>query len=237
MTEDGRLIRLYPVPSRLMDDTTQFRKWEWIEAEIHKTNSDHRRESHRIRIDTLERISDPLPTSREWLARRAYLDRLELFTSFAALDRARVERGVTLGLLKPAKIIALEITEARHPEWTPDELAKLSHAQSQGNLIGDPGEAALRPLRKLPHDFHYFYEDADGTPRRHKISDWEAGALYWNVTSAHGRDWQAPFRARLEASLLGKDLMFLMGTLHRFEDQWLIVSLIYPPMRRQASLL
>jgi hypothetical protein len=23
--------------------------------------------------------------------------------------------------------------------------------------------------------------------------------------------------------------MFLMGTIHRFPDQWLIVSLIYPP--------
>ncbi len=26
--------------------------------------------------------------------------------------------------------------------------------------------------------------------------------------------------------------MFLMGNIHRFQDQWLIVSLIYPPKQR-----
>lgn len=30
--------------------------------------------------------------------------------------------------------------------------------------------------------------------------------------------------------MLSKDMMLLMGTMHRFPDQWLGVSLIYPPM-------
>jgi hypothetical protein len=72
---------------------------------------------------------------------------------------------------------------------------------------------------------------------RHKISDWEAGALYWNVARNHGEDWQTPFRKKLERELLQRDLMFLMGTLHRFPEQGLIVSLIYPPKRLQQSLL
>jgi hypothetical protein len=33
------------------------------------------------------------------------------------------------------------------------------------------------------------------------------------------------------------DLMFLMGTIHRFPNQWLIVSLIYPPKPRALRLL
>jgi hypothetical protein len=42
--------------------------------------------------------------------------------------------------------------------------------------------------------------------------------------------------------LMSKDLSFLMGTIHRFPDQWLIVSLIYPPKQKvpigdQHSLL
>jgi hypothetical protein len=66
---------------------------------------------------------------------------------------------------------------------------------------------------------------------RHKIVDWEAGALFWNVHGDHGPNWESPFRAKLEHELPAKDLMFLMGTIHRFPDQWLIVSLIYPPKR------
>jgi hypothetical protein len=31
--------------------------------------------------------------------------------------------------------------------------------------------------------------------------------------------------------LPSRDLMFLMGTIHRFPDKWLIVSLLYPPRR------
>jgi hypothetical protein len=53
----------------------------------------------------------------------------------------------------------------------------------------------------------------------------------------HGEDWQTPFRKKLDRELLQRDLMFLMGTLHRFPEQWLIVSLIYPPKRLQQSLL
>ena len=61
-----------------------------------------------------------------------WLDRLHLYTAFAELDRARVSHGVTLGLLKPAEILSLEIEPARYANWTDDERAKLLQAQNQG---------------------------------------------------------------------------------------------------------
>jgi hypothetical protein len=30
--------------------------------------------------------------------------------------------------------------------------------------------------------------------------------------------------------------MFLMGNQHRFQDQWLIISLVYPPKRKPAEV-
>lgn len=59
MTTDGRLLRLYPVPFRLMHDQSQFKKWQWIEADIEKSRDDHRPESHRIRADTISVLGDP----------------------------------------------------------------------------------------------------------------------------------------------------------------------------------
>jgi hypothetical protein len=106
-------------------------------------------------------------------------------------------------------------------------------------------DVRVEQLRKAPFDFHYRYvcDTPDGEKEhKHKIVDWEAGALFWNCRRDHGIDWEAPFRAKLEGQLGGKDLMFLMGNQHRFQDQWLIISLIYPPKRtpvddRQMSLL
>ena len=36
-------------------------------------------------------------------------------------------------------------------------------------------------------------------------------------------------RAKLEQELPSKDLLFLLGTIHRFPGQWLLISVIYPP--------
>lgn len=105
--------------------------------------------------------------------------------------------------------------------------------QQQGNLFQE-ADRDFRLLRKLPFDFHYRYECAssgESKTYRHKIVDWEVGALYWNVHRKHGDAWETPFRAKIESYLPGQDLLFLMGTIHRFPDQWLIVSLLYPPKR------
>ncbi|MGE3600986.1 MAG: hypothetical protein AB7N70_36185 [Dehalococcoidia bacterium] len=67
--------------------------------------------------------------------------------------------------------------------------------------------------------------------------DWEAGALYWKVRQDAPEDWERLLRQKLEQQLPSNDLMLLMGTIHRFPDQWLIVSLIYPPREKNLRLL
>ena len=91
-------------------------------------------------------------------------------------------------------------------------------------------QRSLKLLKKLPYDFHYHYEceGPDGVMlHKNKLVDWEAGALYWNV---HRRpDWQEAFRQKFLHEFAQRDLLFLMGTIHRFPDQWLIVSALYFP--------
>ena len=222
-----------------MNDQSQFRKWQWIEADIEKSRDDHRPESHRIRADTIACLGAPIPTTDSWAARRAQLALIEQFQSFTALEQARVARGVTLGLVPAGHVLALEISAAKQPEWTPDELQKLIQQQVQGDLFADPEAAALRTLRKIPFNFHYRFRASSepiGHENRLKIVDWEAGALYWNVRQKHGDDWERPFRDKFWKALPASDLMLLMGTIHRFPDQWLIVSVIYLPKRLQQSL-
>jgi hypothetical protein len=239
MRENGELIRLYPVPFRLVNDDQQFKKWQWVNVRVEKSKKDHRPESYKIFVDTIRCDTSPLSTSDQWRARRLHLDKLEIFQDHAALEIARVERGITLGIVRPARILGLDIRPTAQPDWTDQERVNLLQMQKQVDLFDDSDDVSLRQLRKIPYDFHYRYECEmlDGTTAeyRHKVVDWEIGALYWNVSREHGKYWEAPLRKKIENELPGKDLMFLMGTIHRFPDQWLIVSLIYPPKQRPEA--
>jgi hypothetical protein len=186
-------------------------------------------------VDNLHCDGAELATANQWLARRPWLDKLPVFGSFADMESSRQADGTTLALLRPGRIVGLDITPVANPAWTEDEKAKLVRLQQQGNLFDDTDKGSVAQLRKLPYDFHYRYEcqTPDGPVEgRHKIVDWEIGALYWKVHQKHGAKWEQPFRDKLEKFLPVQDLMFLMGTIHRFPDQWLIVSLIYPPKQR-----
>ena len=234
INESGDLIRIYPMPFRLVGDEQKFKKWQWIAARIEKASNDHRPESHKIYIDTIECDDAPIPSGDAgWRVRRQWLNKMSRFADFAAVEANRVAHGATLALLQPKRIVALDIKAASSPEWTEEEKEKLLQMQSQGDLFNADDEGKrLKLLKKIPFDFHYRYEcEADGQTYgyKHKLVDWEVGALYWNVRSRYGENWEAPFRKKLEEQLPAKDLLFLMGTIHRFPDQWLIVSLIYPP--------
>ncbi|WP_371431643.1 hypothetical protein [Novosphingobium sp.] len=232
MTQAGEFIRLYPVPFRLIRDNQQFKKWQWISAHIRKAAKDHRPESHTISVDTITLDGKPISTKNNWAARRIELGKPPMFEDFATLESARKIQGNTLALLRPSRIDHLEITKADSPAWTEEELKKLVKNQIQGGLFDEQDDREVRLLRKLPYNFYYHYEcvvNGETHKYRHKIADWEAGALYWHCVDKHGQGWEVPFREKLEVELPAKDLQFLMGTIHRFPDQWLIISLIYPP--------
>jgi hypothetical protein len=235
MEEGGQLIRLFPVPFRLVDDERQFKKWQWITVRVAKAPNDHRPESHKLFVDTIVCEGEPISTKHAWEARRAALAPITACDDFSSLDAARLRNGATLGLLRPDRIRGLEITPAEQPDWTPEERAKLVQHEKQGDLFDEADAKRIATLRKVPFDFHYRYVCANGGSEveyRHKIADWEAGALYWTCRRRYGSSWEKPFRTKLGEELPAADLMFLMGTIHRFPHQWLIVSLIYPPKRR-----
>lgn len=237
MDERGNLIRLFPVPFRMVAKDQQFKKWQWISTKIRKASADHRPESHNIMVDTI--VGGPMvSTKREWDERRALISKIPLFSSFQEIDAEQKADNTSLALLKPTRITKLEIVAVSNPDWTDAELAKLVQEQKQGGLF-DEGKPDVRALRKLPFDFYYHHEcntPAGPVKHRHKIVDWEAGALFWNCYSRYGDCWEVAFRKKMEAQLPTFDLMFLMGNIHRFQNQWLIVSLIYPPHQKQGTL-
>lgn len=240
INQDGIMRRLYPVPFRMIEDSKKFKKWQWVQARIKKSSTDHRAESHRLYVDTIICL-DEIDTKNEWASRREWINRIPAFDTL----HHNSKDGFSLTLLRPKELIGLEIIESRHPDWTEEEKAKLTRLQMQGNLFQeDVASKQIIELRKVPFDFYYRHlcDTPEGQREyKHKIVDWEAGALFWTCLKKYGEKWETPFREKLYKQFKNKDLMFLMGNLHRFQNQWLIISLIYPPRQRpsddrQASL-
>jgi hypothetical protein len=243
LEDGGGLIRLYPVPFRLIQDDRQFKKWQWVNLRIEHAKKDHRTESHKVFVDTIDCEEAALGTGRNWRERRSAIETVPVFPDFDAIEAQRQKDNTTLAFVKPSTIQGLDITKSDRPDWTDDEKSKLIALQQQGDFFDDGERKEISQLRKLPFDFHYRYEchvDGEKKQYRHKIVDWEVGALFWNVKKAHNDNWEKPFREKMETFMKQRDLMFLMGTIHRFPDQWLIISLIYPPTLpsepRQGSL-
>lgn len=236
INEQGMMRRLYPIPFRMLAGNQQFKKWQWIDVRIEKSSKDNRQESHKVFVDSIV-CKDTIETKGNWGARRQWLDKIPCFDSFDALEQERQRSGLSLALLRPKKLLGLDVIKARNNDWTEEEKAKLLRDQMQYDLFSESeAKQQLQQLKKIPFDFYYSYEfeDEEGHIKKiqHKIVDWETGALYWNCKKSHGMDWEKPFRQKLEQEFRSKDLMFLMGNLHRFQHQWLIISLIYPPMQK-----
>lgn len=225
INKEGNLRRLYPVPFRLLDGSQKFEKWEWITSDLHKATDDHRPESHQLHIDTLKRTGRKVTTADYW-KNRIHVIAKNLVPGFVNLEDRRQATGETLGFIGPVEIVDLEITEADKPDWTEEDVKKLT----QESLFDDELKKNLKPLKKLPHEFRYVYRVGNSpTEYKHMVTDWEAGALYWNCVRSHGNEWKTPFIEKLVHEFSTKDLYFLMGTVHRFPSTWLIVGLYYPP--------
>jgi hypothetical protein len=235
INEEGVMRRLYPIPFRLISESQQFKKWQWIDVRIEKSNKDNRPESYKIYTDGLV-CNDLIKTKKLWLERRKWIEQIPCFDTFSSLKEANRQKGISLALLRPSKINGLLISKARQQDWTEEEKSKLLQAQMQDDIFTEnQAKAQIKQLRKIPYDFYYEYQCNGSTndEHRHKIVDWEAGQLFWNCHRSHGSNWENPFRAKLIDDLGNKDLMFLVGNIHRFQEQWLIISLIYPPKQTQ----
>lgn len=226
INEAGQMRRLFPVPYRLLEGDRQFAKWQWVTAKMKRATDDNRPESYRVFTDTID-CGELMPTTHAWEERRRWLERVPTAESFAVLEQDRLDTGRTLGLIR-ADDVRLEITEREATDWTTAERAKLLQHESAPQLaFTEEPQEQLKVLRKLPFDFRYVYRSG-GVECRHKIADWEAGALYWNCVRQYGEaGWREKLSQRLE--MRGRDLWLLMGTIHRFPNQWLITSIIYPP--------
>ena len=223
ITNDGKWIRLFPIPYRYMSGNQRFRKYQWIEVDTKKSTSDVRQESYEVNIDTLKIISDTLPTNNYWQARKEIVLPL-LSESLCYLKRMRKQTSVTLGLFKP-RIIHKLVIEHDTSDWTPAEKQKLLQYS-----IYDKNP--LKPLEKIPYRFSYKFSCDELGCKRHKLIciDWELGEAYRKWKREYGDNWKWQIINKFETDMVFKyNTHFFVGTIHGHPHTWIIIGLFYPP--------
>jgi len=233
ITDDGKWLRLYPVPYRFLDNDKKFRKYQWIEVDVTKSSSDARVESYNPDVDSIKILSEPLDTANQWRSRKNVVLPLKSHC-LCCLKAQRDENGYpTLGLVRPKSIGRLMITPA-DAEWSSAQRDMLR----QGHLFR---EGPKVELEKIPFNFSYrFHCDHDGCKGHTGVcTDWEMGESWRKWSREYGDDqWEEKFRQRYATEMIERnDTHFYMGTIHQHPHIWIIVGLFYPPKDKPMPLL
>jgi len=239
-----RLVRLYPIPLRYMDDEQIFSQYQWIEAYVTKSDSDARPESYKIRADGIQTFGKIETQSGNWDARAEWVMRPEnIFQSVEALQERQRQDLTSLGLVKPSiitKIIAEPVNQKAKDEYW----RKYQDSLAQMKLPMEEIEhREVKPL--MPPDFKFkihFRCDDKRCEHEHDFSvlDWGTDALYARCRRNGDSQQEAAAKVidklKSEVCAEDKDLYFYLGNIANHPYNFTIVGLWWPKANSQSSL-
>ena len=134
MKENGEWIRIYPVPFRKLPYAQQYPKYQWIEMDLIKNNSDFRPESYRpknVDAEDLIVFGDKIDAKYNW-AKRKEIVLQNVYTDLTKLIEEAKTKGnyKSLAVFKPTAVKAF-IVEKSARDWSEKQKATLQ----QGNLF------------------------------------------------------------------------------------------------------
>lgn len=238
-TEDGKWIRIYPVEYRKKDYNDQYKKYDWVEVDLVKNDSDFRPESFRPRTaDTPFVKVGELDTKSNWALRKEIVLN-HIHTDLTKLIEEAQDKkiGTSLAVFKPTKIIDFVIEEVDR-KWDEKKLASLK----QFNLF-ESTDKGFEVVKKLPFKFSYTFEDINGRQSTLMIEDWEIGQLFWNCFYRSGSEEKACQLVKkkyIDDFAKTKDLYLFLGTTKRFHftgrNPFVIIGTFTPKIEIQTKL-
>lgn len=244
LREDGTWIRIYPIQFRRKSYEQQYKKYDWIELDLVKNESDFRPESFRPYSHNSEiKIVTHLDTSSNWAERKKIvLGKTHYNLSELIIAAQNKNICTSLAVFKPTKFLEFTV-EPVEREWDKKKIAKLEAERLQFNLFQQP-ENPFEVVKKLPYKFSYVFEDNQGKKSQLMIEDWEIGQLYWNCLAKHeGDESKAVNDVRnkyFNDFAKTKDLHLFLGTsqLHHYVsyNPFMIIGTFHPKIEIQGSL-
>ena len=246
--DDGKWVRIYPLPFRKLDYDKKYKKYQWIELSLVKNTSDIRPESYKVVDSENINIGEIVDTQHNWRERKAIIfDKNKIYTNRTELIKKAKNNELSLAIFQPQKIIDFLVKEVER-EWDADSLIHLKEQAKQISLFDIRSEteveAEFSRVDKLPYKFWYEFVDDEGKKSRLMIEDWEIGMLYWNCLEKSNNDEKIAIqkvREKYFGEFLKKDIYLFLGTTHKYHQRsknpFVIIGVFYPPIDNQLSLL
>lgn len=241
ITEDGRWIRIYPVPFRKLDYSHRYKKFQWITVNIEPAGPrDRRPESHKL-IDYDIQVGEEV---KEWETRKDYLlnGSLPIYDSREKLLAEMRKNGTSLAIFKPNRVLKMTHKEVERA-WPKKCLDALKVRQEQGNFLNlDDGQYLCETAEKIPYVFRYQFEDVDGHQIHMMVEDWEIGMLFLNTRKDHGEAKAVEMvKEKYMKMAAENDIYFFLGTSFKNQQKnapnpFLIVGVFAPPKTEQLRM-
>ncbi|HYC56319.1 MAG TPA: hypothetical protein VEL28_15395 [Candidatus Binatia bacterium] len=234
VTRQGQLRRLYPIPYRDLEDSQQFKKYQWISVDTRAAKNDARPETARPILNSIKLIGKPLPTRDGWRGRRDIVKKVQS-ASMCDIQDAQRTAGTSLGFFRPAEIVDMEAKAEDSPTWKQGELEKLG----QQDLFFTKNK---QPLEKIPVGFYYRFRCdrcRNTNPHRMKVIDWELAELWRRNRRGYDEATTiALVRRRFMDEMCGpgRDPHFFTGNMAKRQNSFLILGVFWPPKTAQAEL-
>ncbi len=243
--EDGSWIRVYPVPFRKLD--TRYKKWQWIELDLVKNESDSRKESYRPYDYDSITLKEVVDTKNEWAERKKYALK-KVYTNMDELiqEAKNPEIGTSLAVFKPSEIIDF-VWEPCEREWDEAKVKAIYQRAQQASLFDSEEELQVKKyfkiVDKVPYEFSYIFKSEDGKTRKLMIEDWEVGALFRQCMEYYHISEEEACKKVKEKYFYDfaktKDLHFFLGTTKRYhyfaKNPFIIIGTFTPPFPKPTT--
>ncbi|MBP7280736.1 MAG: hypothetical protein KBA66_04115 [Leptospiraceae bacterium] len=250
ITEEGKWIRIYPLPFRKLDYDKRFNKYDWVELELKRNTNDFRPESFRpVNYEEIKDLGKIEADGDTWEERRKYVMK-NVYTNLAKLIKEAKDKNIctSLAVFKPTKIHKFTY-EKTDREWDSKKINFVESEKRQLNLFESENEEDIENFEvvdKLPYKFKYEFEDDSGKIANLMIEDWETGMLYWNSLkseSCNGDEMKACEKVKekyFDNFVKTKDVYFYLGTTkqHHYTapNPFVIIGAFYPKPITQPGL-
>lgn len=239
--EDGTWIRIFPIPFRQKSYNEQYKKYDWIEVDLVKNESDFRPESYRPKTLKSEiKVTGHIDTVANWRERKKVVLGKIYYNLSELIAESRDKNICTsLAVFKPTEILDFKAEEVGR-NWDKAKLERLN----QLNIFETTSDGKFQVVQKLPYKFKFVFKDNQGTESRLMIEDWETGQLYWNCLERHeGNEQKAVADVRkkyFDDFAITKDLHFFLGTTqsnhYKSRNPFMIIGTFHPKIELQTSL-
>jgi hypothetical protein len=231
--EAGGPVRLYPIPFRYLEGPLRFKRYQWITADLTKSQNDPRPESYSLRVDGLELGDEVNATPDEWGLRADLVlrDPSWHYTSMLKVQQAQESDGRSLAFMVPTKITRVSIQkrpveDAKSFEEKFDRLKRDNEAaRNQLDLFESTVPPAMRKLEFLGERICVDWLCSDDRCAGHSMQ-----ILDWEICELARKEGLAAAQQKVETLLdLSKyKSALLLGNFRMFPGSFAIIGLWYP---------